>query len=184
VTAFLKLKVFETIVLTVPENDMEKVEAMLKSYTDSSEIALTRGGNSRQESVYNGLELLGSYKPDFVLIHDAARPWIKRDVIMHVLNGTLAHGACLPIIPVADALKEIDTQGFVVKNISRNSVYGAQTPQGFSFEKILTAHRTVRRKGLNGFIDDAEVYSQLYSPVFTVEGDKQNKKITYKSDIQ
>ena len=183
VNAFLKTQVFETIVLTIPEKDMGKVEAMLKTYTGSSGIILAKGGISRQESVYNGLERLNDNRPDFVLIHDAARPWITDDVIMRVLDGTVNHGACIPVIPIADAVKEINSEGFIVKNLSRNSIYGAQTPQGFNFEKILTAHRTVREEGLNNFIDDAEVYSELYSPVFTVAGDKRNKKITYKSDI-
>ena len=183
VIAFQKTKIINTIVITVPEKDTAKVETMLNSHIDNSGIVLVKGGNSRQESVYNGLKELNSKSPDFVLIHDAARPWVLTDLILRVLKGAEKYGACIPVIPIADAVKEVNSEGFLVKNLSRDSVYGAQTPQGFSFNKILAAHRAARDKGSNSLIDDAEVYSQLYSPIFTVEGDKRNKKITYKSDI-
>ncbi len=168
----------------MPETDKDISAGMIKKYINTKDIIITEGGSSRQESVYRGLSALESDPPDFVLIHDGARPWVTKDIIQRVIEGTVKHGGCIPVVSTADTLKEVDKSGIILKHLKRESVFGAQTPQGFNFREIIKAHRAVSEQGLNGMTDDAEVYNFICKTVFTVAGDIKNRKITYRSDIE
>ena len=99
------------------------------------------GGATRQESVRLGLEALAKDAPDFVLIHDAARPLISRKVIGDVV-AALEAGAdgALPMVAAADTLRRRDADGRWTL-VPRENLYRAQTPQGFVYAKIIAAHR-------------------------------------------
>ena len=168
----------------MPEADRDISAVMIKRYINTEDIIITEGGSSRQESVYRGLSALESDPPDFVLIHDGARPWVTKDIIQRVMEGTVKYGGCIPVVPIADTLKEVDKSGIILEHLKRESVFGAQTPQGFNFRKIIKAHRAVLEQGLNRMTDDAEVYNFICKTVFTITGDIKNRKITYRSDIE
>src|SRR4051812_47640877 len=99
------------------------------------------GGATRQQSVRLGLEALAKDAPDFVLIHDAARPLVSANVIQAV-NQALQAGAdgALPMVAVSDTLRRQDGKGHW-SLVARENLYRAQTPQGFVYGKILAAHR-------------------------------------------
>src|SRR3569623_1418384 len=103
--------------------------------------ARVTGGATRQESVRRGLEALAAEVPDFVLIHDAARPLVSRRVIADVVKA-LEGGAdgALPMIAASDPLRRKGADGRRTM-VSREGLYRAQTPQGFAFGKILNAPR-------------------------------------------
>jgi 2-C-methyl-D-erythritol 4-phosphate cytidylyltransferase len=145
-------------------------------------IRFTDGGETRQESVFNGLREFLDDPPDFILIHDGARPWIQPDLIRRILAATEESGACIPVVEVPDALKEVDENGIIRNTLSRSRIKGAQTPQGFIYQRLYKAHIQAREKEMAA-LDDAEVYSLLYQPVKAVPGDPLNRKITYQHDI-
>ncbi|HJR55477.1 MAG TPA: IspD/TarI family cytidylyltransferase, partial [Rhizomicrobium sp.] len=99
------------------------------------------GGATRQESVRLGLEALESQAPDFVLIHDAARPLVSPKVIGDIARA-LANGAdgALPMVAASDTLRRRESDGRFTL-VSRDNLYRAQTPQDFVYGKILAAHR-------------------------------------------
>jgi len=179
---FILSHFFSYIVIVVPPPDIEKVKCLIKPYIDPTELKIIGGGKTRQESVFLALKECEKAKLDFVLIHDGARPWIDINLIETVLDKTTKYGACIPVIEVTDALKEIDDDGFIKHGLSRKKIKGAQTPQGFSFNKILKAHKYAESKGYSA-LDDADVYSLLYKPTMAVKGNVKNKKITYKYDL-
>jgi 2-C-methyl-D-erythritol 4-phosphate cytidylyltransferase/2-C-methyl-D-erythritol 2,4-cyclodiphosphate synthase len=138
------------------------------------------GGATRQESVLRGLEALSAHPPDWVLIHDGARPYIAPVLIDRVLNGLTQAPAAIPIVPVADTLKRIDLLARISDTVPRTNLVRAQTPQGFHFDKILAAHRTFKGQELT---DDAAVFEKAGGPVLTVPGSEQNIKITTQDDL-
>lgn len=174
---------FYKLVVTVPEKNIEYTKNMISTYVDAGKVDCIRGGNTRQESVYFGLKAFEQSAPDYILIHDGARPWIEKDLIYRVLETTLKYGACIPVVDVPDALKEIDEKGIIKKSLSRKKVKGGQTPQGFLYSKIYKAHMLAREQKKMEALDDAEVYSLLFHPVITVPGNTMNKKITYSHDL-
>ena len=140
------------------------------------------GGASRQESGRNGLEALADEKPEFVLIHDAARPFVDAATIDRILSALETSDAVLPGIPVADTLKRGDGDPpRVAGTVDRSGLWRAQTPQGFRYGKILEAHRTCAGRELT---DDAAVAEFAGLDVALVPGHDDNFKITTREDME
>ncbi|MCW5696563.1 MAG: bifunctional 2-C-methyl-D-erythritol 4-phosphate cytidylyltransferase/2-C-methyl-D-erythritol 2,4-cyclodiphosphate synthase [Bauldia sp.] len=138
------------------------------------------GGDTRQESVRLGLAGLAAGKPDLVLIHDAARPFVTAAVIDRVIAALDDVPGALPAIPVADTLKRGAADGAVTETVPRDGLFGAQTPQGFHFEPIRQAHEAARGQALT---DDAAVAEAAGLAVRLVAGDAANIKLTTAEDI-
>jgi 2-C-methyl-D-erythritol 4-phosphate cytidylyltransferase / 2-C-methyl-D-erythritol 2,4-cyclodiphosphate synthase len=138
------------------------------------------GGQTRQASVFKGLEALVPLEPDIVLIHDGARPFVSPNIISDVIARIKAtnHGV-IPALPVADTLKRVDgTQ--IMTTTPRDSLVRAQTPQGFPFRAILAAHDDA--KGLD-YTDDAGIAVAAGLSVDMVAGSELNFKITSPDDL-
>ncbi|MDR1930208.1 MAG: 2-C-methyl-D-erythritol 4-phosphate cytidylyltransferase [Treponema sp.] len=145
------------------------------------------GGPTRRSSVHHALTLLDAYNPSFVLIHDGARPWTDPSLIDQVIDTTLEHGAAIPLLPLTDTPKEIDDSGFIKRHLRRAMVGGAQTPQGFAFPEILSAHEeAAKRERWEGrvYTDDAEIWGEFVGPVAAVTGSLENRKITFPEDLE
>jgi len=141
------------------------------------------GGATRQASVGNGLRALSAHLPDRVLIHDAARPFVTRDVIDRVL-GALAHWpGAIAALPLADTLKKAGPGGLIAATVDRAGLWRAQTPQGFRFADILAAHERARAAGLEDMTDDAAIAEWAGLPVALVLGSVANAKLTTPEDF-
>src|SRR5216684_5686832 len=134
------------------------------------------GGATRQASVHAGLEALASQKPDVVLIHDAARPFVTAAVISRAIDAAGRTGAAVPAIPVTDTIKLVGAAGDVEGTPERARRRIAQTPQAFRFDVILDAHRRAAREGRSDFTDDAALAEWAGLTVATFEGDAANMK--------
>src|SRR6185437_13774264 len=137
------------------------------------------GGARRQDSVRLGLEALAADPPDFVLIHDAARPLVSRATIEAVI-GALEKGAdgAVPMVPVADTLRR--KEGKVWITVPRERLERAQTPQGFRLAAILKAHRDHARAEAT---DDVAIAEMAGLAVDAVKGEEINLKITTEKDF-
>ena len=179
---FVRTGLFSMIALTYPAGGRQQMTDVISALTFHGKMLLCEGGCTRQQSVLAGLELLMEHGPTYVLIHDGARPWVSQSVITSVVECIIEHGSGAPVVPAVNALKTIDDSGMIKEHLSRSSVVGVQTPQGFVFPGILKAHRKASRDGYN-YIDDTEIYSRYCGPVYTVPGDPANRKITYAHDV-
>src|SRR3977135_2805133 len=141
------------------------------------------GGTTRQASVHAGLEALASQKPNVVLIHDAARPFVSAALISRAIDAAGRTGAAVPAIPVADTIKLIGESGNVEATPERARLRIAQTPQAFRFDEILDAHRRAARDGRSDFTDDAALAEWAGLTVATFEGDPANMKLTTPEDF-
>ncbi len=186
ILAFVATRRFTDIMITVPEHHIDRVRGLLGPHLDTRALLFEEGGPTRQESVYRGLLGLVCQAPEAVLIHDGARPWVDADTIVRVLEGVRKWGACLPVTPSADAVMEVDEQGVVLRHMDRRRTFCAQTPQGFEFNRIVSAHREAAqaaRAGENGFVDDGEVFAAYAGAVHTVAGSLRNRKVTFLHDL-
>jgi 2-C-methyl-D-erythritol 4-phosphate cytidylyltransferase/2-C-methyl-D-erythritol 2,4-cyclodiphosphate synthase len=185
--AFEKSGIISLYAITVAPGGEAEARAVLAPWLDDKERAdktlFAEGGDTRHKSVYRGLLAMRNFLPGIDLIHDGARPWVKPELILAVAEGVKLHGACLPLTPAVDALKQINAEGFLEAHPDREKIRGAQTPQGFLYEKILQAHEKAAGDG-RLYPDDTEIYAAYEGPVFSVAGDEQNKKITYPSDLK
>jgi len=141
------------------------------------------GGATRQASVHAGLEALAAQKPDIVLIHDAARPFVTSAVISRAIEAAGRTGAAVPTVAVTDTIKQVGTTGNVEATPDRATLRIAQTPQAFRFDVILEAHRRAAREGRSDFTDDAAIAEWAGLTVATFEGDPANMKLTTPEDF-
>lgn len=140
----------------------------------------TPGGATRQESVYNGLKAADS--PDFVLIHDAARPLIGPETIKNTIKTAVEKGAAITAVPAKDTVKKVDTStGQVIETPQRKELWNIQTPQVFSYLALLEAHQ--RFEGQD-FTDDSALMERTGHKVFVVRGSYKNLKITTEEDFK
>jgi 2-C-methyl-D-erythritol 4-phosphate cytidylyltransferase/2-C-methyl-D-erythritol 2,4-cyclodiphosphate synthase len=154
-------------------------EAFANAAAGQKVLPSATGGPNRQESVRLGLEALSAHAPEFVLIHDAARPLASPALIGRVTDA-LKKGAeaVVPVLPVTDALKRVEGDGLAA--VSRDGLYRAQTPQGFRFDAILAAHRAQRGREA---VDDIAIAENAGMKIATVAGDERNMKITAPEDF-
>jgi len=139
------------------------------------------GGTMRQESVLNGLKAAAASRPDYVLIHDAARPLVTRKIIRNACNALQNHSAVLPGIPVADTLKSACAEkGTVKATIDRSNVFQAQTPQGFDFRILYDAHLAYREAGAT---DDIALIEKAGITAKIIPGHRHNFKLTETEDF-
>lgn len=136
------------------------------------------GGASRQESVRNGLEALAADAPDYVLVHDAARPFFPEETIPALLNELRESAGAIPGVAVADTLKRVE-RDVIVDTIPRTGLFRAQTPQAFRFQTLLAAHRS----GVTDATDDASLLEAVGESVAVVPGSDDNIKLTYPEDL-
>ncbi|HEY6579092.1 MAG TPA: bifunctional 2-C-methyl-D-erythritol 4-phosphate cytidylyltransferase/2-C-methyl-D-erythritol 2,4-cyclodiphosphate synthase [Rhizomicrobium sp.] len=142
-------------------------------------LPFAAGGATRQDSVRNGLEALQPHAPDFVLVHDAARPLVSPALIRRVIAALEAGAtAAVPLLPVADTLKRRERESWTT--VSRDGLYRAQTPQGFRFQELLSAHRELRNASVT---DDMAIAERAGLPITRVDGEETNLKITTQEDF-
>jgi 2-C-methyl-D-erythritol 4-phosphate cytidylyltransferase / 2-C-methyl-D-erythritol 2,4-cyclodiphosphate synthase len=142
--------------------------------------APVNGGESRQESVRLGLEAISAQSPDYVLIHDAARPFVSAKEISDVITALQTNVGAMSALPVVDTVKRADSDGIILKTEDRDGLWRALTPQGFHFSTILEAHRTCAGQSMT---DDASVAEAAGHAVQLIQGHEQNFKITTNEDM-
>lgn len=168
---------------------------------EQGRILFVSGGPTRRASVHNALSFLAQYSPSYVLIHDGARPWIKKPLIQKIINAAKQYGAVIPALPLTETPKELsgplvsggrpllDGPGnYIKRHLKRAELCTAQTPQGFKFSGILAAHEKAARKEKREpafeYTDDAEVWAEFIGKVAVISGDAANRKITYPEDLR
>ena len=138
------------------------------------------GGEDRQSSVKNALDELSKDKPDFVIIHDAARPFLKSKVLETIISNFSGYEAIIPVLKISDTLKLLNGS-YIDKTVDRNLYGRAQTPQGFKFLSIFKAHETL---GDSFQTDDSGLLESMGATVLHIDGDEDLFKITYEKDLE
>jgi 2-C-methyl-D-erythritol 4-phosphate cytidylyltransferase len=154
------------------------LDALKEIFSGQNKVKIIGGGNTRQQSVYNGLLTLQNC--DFVLIHDGARPMITTEIIKKSLKMVQEKGALTVAAKTIDTIKQVDENLKIIKTIERSFLYNTQTPQVFEYDLIKSAHEKLKGQD---FTDDAGMLEYLGRDVYILEGDYRNIKITTKSDI-
>ena len=139
------------------------------------------GGPTRQLSVAAGLEALLSHRPDVVLVHDAARPFVSAALITRAIEAG-ARGAAVPALALSDTIKAV-ADGRIVATLDRDRLRAVQTPQVFDFAALIAAHRSAAAAGRHDFPDDAALAEWAGMTVSVFEGEESNIKLTTADDF-
>ena len=174
VEAFLNANI-DQIVICAHKTLIEHFKDIFKKYKN---LKIVEGGNTRQESVYRGLQNINC---DYVLIHDGARPVISNEIIENVKKEVLSKKAVSVMVKTTDTIKEVDESGKIIKTLDRKNLYNTQTPQAFEYNLIKSVHEKLLGEN---YTDDAGMVEISGYDVYTVIGDPKNIKVTTKSDIE
>ncbi|AEC02801.1 IspD/TarI family cytidylyltransferase [Parasphaerochaeta coccoides] len=187
VSPFMEVPGCRLLIVTYPEGMEADVAYALDDIMNQNRIPLflVTGGRTRQSSVQCALERIASLDIpiEYVAIHDGARPYVTPQLVINTLAMASVFGGAAPVIPVNDALTEVDENGLMRNHIPRAMTRAIQTPQIFRFTEILEAHRQAARSGHYSYVDDTEIYQAHGGHVCASEGDRANRKITWPEDI-
>ncbi len=172
-----------TMVLTVIHSDDRQIYDDTVGLGHAKLLPPVSGGATRQQSVHAGLEALELHAPEFVLIHDAARPFTSPHVITNVAQILTFSAGAIAAVQLADTLKRAGPNGTIAETIRREDLWRAQTPQGFRYPAILAAHRKAAAAGRTDFTDDAAIAEWAGLEVALVQDSTSNIKLTTAEDI-
>jgi 2-C-methyl-D-erythritol 4-phosphate cytidylyltransferase/2-C-methyl-D-erythritol 2,4-cyclodiphosphate synthase len=166
-----------TIAVAHPQGFEAETAHCLQGLAD---VILVPGGETRQASVRSALEALAVLAPEFVLIHDAARPGCPPEVVDRLLDALQSHPGAIPVLPVVDSLA-IASGATMKDSADRDALRRVQTPQAFRFADILAAHRAWQGEAKAG--DDAQVARAAELHLALVQGDERLRKLTTAEDF-
>lgn len=158
--------------------DFKEIIAELKL---TKPVELVTGGDTRQESVYNGLQALPS-EAERVLIHDGARCLATPELLDRCSEALQTCQGLIAAIPVKDTIKVVDETKTIQATPDRRNLWAAQTPQGFEVELLKHCHERGRKLGWE-VTDDAALFEKCQLPVKIVEGEETNLKVTTPVDL-
>ncbi|MGH7811925.1 MAG: 2-C-methyl-D-erythritol 4-phosphate cytidylyltransferase, partial [Candidatus Binatia bacterium] len=139
------------------------------------------GGTTRQQSVKRGLDKI-AVQTEIVIIHDAARPFVSAALIDRCVESAAEKGAVVAGLPARDTIKVVGADRRIQTTPDRSLLWEIQTPQVFQRKLIVDAHARAEEDGVE-VTDDAMVVERLGKPVYLLEGERTNFKITLPEDI-
>ena len=173
---FLTSELFQQIILVCHPDWIDEVKPEIPT---NHRIDVVPGGSIRQASSFLGLKACNK-KTQFVMIHDAVRPFVSQEILQRNLEAVLKHRAVDTCIPSADTIVQTEN-GELIKSIpNRKNYQRGQTPQTFDYQLILQAHQKAKTKAST---DDCSLILELGHPVAIVEGAEENIKITTELDL-
>ena len=176
-----KVDDIKTITVVIAKGDAPKFKKNSKNIKKLRKSVV--GGKTRQESSFKGLKDIyrefGKKKSQKVIIHDAARPFVSKDLIKSCIKSLDKHQAVCPVIKIDDTLKKISKKNELISK-DRDKILSIQTPQGFKLKEIISLHEQTKEK----FTDDISLAVEKKLKIKLISGSKKNFKITNKDDLQ
>lgn len=176
-------------ILVTAEGSIEDITALCAEYRISFVEKIIAGGQTRQDSVWNGVcalrELDLPPRPDdIIFIHDGARCFVDLGTLRHCLTGAEEFGVCAAAVPLKDTIKQVDSKESkkVVCTPDRSTLYSIQTPQAFQYSLLVRSYES-GLKGQRTATDDTSLAEAIGLPVHLVEGSYSNIKITTPDDL-
>lgn len=178
---FARSREVHRALLVVPPEEVKDYENLLRAAAPAGlETGVRPGGARRQDSVRAGLEALD---PDceFVVVHDGARPFAAPDLIDRCVRESRGDRSVTAAVPARNTIKTV-FEGQVKETLPRSHLWETQTPQAFPVRVLRDAYELAGREGVEA-TDDAMLVERMGLPVWVVEGNSANLKVTYPEDI-
>lgn len=181
IQAFEEIDDVKEIIVTARKQDFDIIEDFIAQYGVRKVKHIVEGGATRQDSIYAAVEKVDE-KANLVAVHDGARPLIKRKVIESVIQKADEVDAAACAVPVKDTIKIIDSSGKIVTTPERDALRAVQTPQVFRLSLYKEAIEKAVSDGKQ-YTDDCQLVESMGYPVYLVDGDYENIKITTPDDL-
>ena len=183
---FVEAPRVDEIYVALRTADEESFKLRLARENFAKPIRLVGGGEHRQETVANALAAIKADDDDVVLVHDAVRPLVDREIINNIIDAVLKHGAAIAGVPAVDTIKLVDRSAdfaLITSTVPRERAVLAQTPQGFRLGLLRQAMSEATADGFTG-TDEASLVERSGHDVAVVMGSPRNLKITTPADLE
>lgn len=181
---FQECDLVDKTVVVIPHDDVDYcLREIVDRYGLTKVFKVIAGGESRQDSVRRGVEAVANCCR-WVLIHDGVRPLVTRGLLARVIKAARRFRAVITGLPIKETVKEVDSQGRVLRSIDRRRLWLIQTPQIFRWEDINLAHQQALIHGWEEAPDDAFLIEKMEIPVKIIQGEEQNIKVTTPQDLE
>jgi len=176
------------IIVATRGDGIAKIEESIRGEKFSQNVRVVRGGDTRQESVAAALKEVAA-DTELVLVHDAVRPFVKKELIVRVIEEARKHHAAILGIPAMDTVKEVkraslpEDVALITATIPRERLVLAQTPQVFTTKLLKDAFARAEADGVSAS-DEAGLVERLGHEVYVVLGSERNIKITKPADME
>ncbi|MEE9456448.1 MAG: 2-C-methyl-D-erythritol 4-phosphate cytidylyltransferase [bacterium] len=174
----------EAVVAVAGPGSENKLRRLASNYGFDKVRAVVAGGAVRRDSAASGLAAAAALASAdaAVLIHDAARPLATRALVRRLLAALATADGAVPAVPLVDTVKQIGADGAVESTLTRDALRAAQTPQAFKLAAVAEAYRAAAREKWD-VTDDAAAVERAGGRVVSVEGERDNFKITFPEDL-
>ncbi len=176
---FASVSTIDEIIVVISNSERVRWQNLCNEYDFTTPHTIIDGGDSRSESVARGLNAV-QRGGGVVLIHDGARPFVSKKLILKAIEAAVESRAAVPCVELSDSLRVVDDNGEINKAVDRTQFRAIQTPQSFDKELIFRAYNS--NQGRN-FLDDASLVESFGVTIKLFEGEKSNIKITTKEDM-
>lgn len=179
IDSFLNTKEDIELIIVFPPDLLHTGKSVLRQYYPKMDFTITTGGETRFDSVANGLKLVPAEFPSLIMVHDAARCLVSPELIKNCLREADAKGSAVPVVPCSDSVRWQD--GSENKPLDRSHIFLVQTPQAFKSELLIPAFRVDYNAS---FTDEATVVEKAGHKIHTIPGEISNIKITRPLDLK
>lgn len=182
IRTFENMDAVDYIFIVAGKDYLDHCRQLVEDYGFTKVESIVTGGDQRQDSVFNALQEMNRLKPgvEFVLIHDAARPFISEEVVENVLSETAGTGAAVACVAMKNSVRKIGDGGS--EYVNRDDYVSVQTPQGFRKSLLINAYEKAYDDSFYG-TDDASIVERAGETIAIVDGDYSNIKITTREDL-
>ena len=182
VSRFLEVPDVEQIIIATSKNFIPEIQSMFEQFPDGIDLHVVEGGAERQFSIYNALKHVSS-NCELVAVHDAVRPFVRRQLIEECCKVAAKIGGAVLGVPAKDTIKKVDEERKIESTPNRSFLWQAQTPQIFQKDLLVEAYNSALEGDFIG-TDDASLVERVGGTIQMVEGDRENLKITYPVDLK
>jgi 2-C-methyl-D-erythritol 4-phosphate cytidylyltransferase len=167
------------LIIVLPKVHFDLFDTIKNEFLGTNSLIIAEGGETRFHSVQNGLNAIGDTSGK-VLVHDAVRPMASSKLIINLFDELDRHNAVIPVIKMKNSLRKLNADGSS-NSVDRNQFIQVQTPQAFDLELIKKAYHQDYRES---FTDDASIAESAGNPVYLIQGEENNIKITDPGDLK
>lgn len=183
---FEKNESVDGIVVSCLDNWIGHLTSLVHQYNITKVLKIVPGGDTGQESIYNGLKAandVSKKKDDIVIIHDGVRPLITDKTISDNISGVKRNGSAITCVKAKETILIVNNNESIKEVPDRNVCRLARAPQSFYLREILLAHKKANAERKNDFIDSCSMMQYYGKKLFLIEGPQENIKITTPDDF-
>lgn len=181
----IKTEFFKTLYIAIHPDWKDYLQQLLYNYSLLDNIKIIDGGKERNDSIENALDVLkldGIKDDDIVVIHDAVRPFITKELLYDAVTKTAQFGATVAIVPAKDTMI-ISNNGIAISMPDRDKIYHGQAPDSFKFSIIYNALKSLTSDEKQSITGTAQICAKNNIEVHTFLGNEKNIKITTIMDL-